>query len=172
MKRPRTHKYFGPNREQLHPQPSDSRDLDKDKALDEDEGIVDNKDLEQDENLDKHVDSDMHAHNRRKIGNNNDDNDLDDELMWNGVSNGSSTNSLFINDRLETLFDKNKPNDIDAEEAKVITNLRSDRLQQSYSNTHGLRFDPSDGLVLGTYFTFRALITHSSPTAFLALPAA
>jgi hypothetical protein len=77
-----------------------------------------------DSDTDEIEDIDMKDSDEGEKGDSNDlsDTDEDERSIYSYIEE-DYPDGPFINDPLEVLFDENKPDDIDAEEAKVITTL-------------------------------------------------
>lgn len=113
---PRSHLWLGPNRERLNPRTEEDDKYDAYfKELTEDEQ------QRQDDEDREEVDSDG--------GSGSEDNDVtpDDDIPPKGIIDDNqplpSQEEPYINVPLETLFEKNKPVDMPASEARVVTSL-------------------------------------------------
>lgn len=133
---PRSHKYFGPNRERMMPESvvyghtaedfirANGYDMEFDEAYGKDEAYpdhtddepVDEKNAEENDNI---SDVDGGLADEPVEDENAEENDKI-PVVDGGLADDTT---LFISDSLEVQFEKNKPDDIDSEEAKVITEL-------------------------------------------------
>lgn len=129
----RAHLWFGPNGERLNPR-LDEEELEEEEAIDEDPSeYEDMQDLSEDE-VDPAVDE-------RNRDDDLSDGDPEDSVPTTVLADAGPTGPVTREDEimatlsepLEVQFEKNKPDDIDAEETKVITSLIRSILQYDRS---------------------------------------
>jgi non-specific serine/threonine protein kinase len=111
---PRAHKYFGPNRERLVPE------IDEDEDMEEDFKFANGYDTDLDKYYgegegypDHMADEPVEYENAEEY----------DKISLVDVGLADEPPQMITNDSLEVQFNKTKPDDIDSEEAKVITEL-------------------------------------------------
>lgn len=109
---PRAHKYFGPNRERLVPE------IHEDEGMDEDFKFSNGDDMDFDEDYSNDEAYPHHMADEPV----EDENSEHDKMSFVDVALANQP-PMITNDSLENQFDKNKPDDIDSEEAKIITEL-------------------------------------------------
>ena len=120
---PRSHLYFGPNRERLNPRAEKDIDVSGDNEQNAEH-------LETSGPGSDNEDGDVTPFE----GDRDDANNGDDFPEVDDPYSDFETDGPFINEPLEVLFEKNKPGDISTAEAQVITSLIRQILQ----------YDPSD----------------------------
>jgi PAS domain-containing protein len=102
---PRAGKFFGPNRERLNPYSEEDAEAEEMDDIDSEE--MDDTGAEEMDNTDSKELEEAHQEEEEEC-------DDGDDKMQDGI---------WINDSLEKLFEKNKPEDIDEAEAEVVTAL-------------------------------------------------
>lgn len=125
---PRSHLYFGPNRERLNPRAQE--DIDIEISDDDDDEQLNAEHLET-----LGGESDNEDGSVTPIDGDRDDmNNGDDFPAVDDPNPDLDDDAPFINEHLEALFEKNKPANMSTAEAQVVTSL----IRQI------LRYDPSD----------------------------